>query len=59
MGAVYNAQMIGTADIGGDYPAIVPMMPPGEKALCLYPKDFDDSQKCENSLSRINSIYFF
>jgi len=29
--AVYQAQMAGTADFGGDYPAIVPMMPTGEK----------------------------
>jgi Xaa-Pro dipeptidase len=29
--AVYQAQMSGTADFGGDYPAIVPMMPTGEK----------------------------
>jgi ectoine hydrolase len=29
--AVYHAQMTGTAEFGGDYPAIVPMMPTGEK----------------------------
>ena len=29
--AVYQAQMSGTAEFGGDYPAIVPMMPTGEK----------------------------
>ncbi|MEJ2640321.1 MAG: M24 family metallopeptidase [Desulfosarcinaceae bacterium] len=29
--AVYQAQMSGTSDFGGDYPAIVPMMPTGEK----------------------------
>ncbi|MGB5984592.1 MAG: M24 family metallopeptidase [Desulfobacterales bacterium] len=29
--AVYQAQMSGTAQFGGDYPAIVPMMPTGEK----------------------------
>ncbi len=29
--AVYQAQMAGTPDFGGDYPAIVPMMPTGEK----------------------------
>lgn len=29
--AVYQTQMAGTAEFGGDYPAIVPMMPTGEK----------------------------
>ncbi len=29
--AVYHAQMAGTPEFGGDYPAIVPMMPTGEK----------------------------
>jgi len=29
--AVYQAQISGTAEYGGDYPAIVPMMPTGEK----------------------------
>ncbi len=29
--AVYQTQMAGTPDFGGDYPAIVPMMPTGEK----------------------------
>jgi Xaa-Pro dipeptidase len=29
--AVYQAQMSGTREFGGDYPAIVPMMPTGEK----------------------------
>ncbi len=29
--AVYQAQMAGTDEFGGDYPAIVPMMPTGEK----------------------------
>lgn len=29
--AVYQAQMSGTKEFGGDYPAIVPMMPTGEK----------------------------
>lgn len=29
--AVYQAQMSGTEEFGGDYPAIVPMMPTGEK----------------------------
>jgi len=29
--AVYQAQMAGTPEFGGDYPAIVPMMPTGEK----------------------------
>ena len=29
--AVYQAQMAGTAEFGGDYPSIVPMMPTGEK----------------------------
>jgi Xaa-Pro dipeptidase len=28
---VYRAQMAGTPELGGDYPAIVPMMPTGEK----------------------------
>ncbi|MEA3230297.1 MAG: M24 family metallopeptidase [Thermodesulfobacteriota bacterium] len=29
--SVYQAQMTGTPEFGGDYPAIVPMMPTGEK----------------------------
>ena len=29
--AVYRAQMTGTPEFGGDYPAIVPLMPTGEK----------------------------
>ena len=29
--AVYHTQMSGTPEFGGDYPAIVPMMPTGEK----------------------------
>jgi Xaa-Pro dipeptidase len=29
--AVYQAQMSGTPEFGGDYPSIVPMMPTGEK----------------------------
>jgi len=29
--AIYQAQIAGTAEYGGDYPAIVPMMPVGEK----------------------------
>ncbi len=29
--AVYQAQVTGTPDFGGDYPSIVPMMPTGEK----------------------------
>lgn len=29
--AVYQAQVSGTLDFGGDYPSIVPMMPTGEK----------------------------
>jgi Xaa-Pro dipeptidase len=29
--AVYQTQMAGTSEFGGDYPAIVPMMPTGEK----------------------------
>lgn len=29
--AVYQAQMTGTSEFGGDYPSIVPMMPTGEK----------------------------
>jgi ectoine hydrolase len=28
--AIYDAQVRGTADMGGDYPAIVPMLPTGE-----------------------------
>jgi Xaa-Pro dipeptidase len=28
---VYRTQMVGTPEFGGDYPAIVPMMPTGEK----------------------------
>ncbi len=31
VGEIYRAQMKGTEEFGGDYPAIVPMMPTGEK----------------------------
>jgi len=34
--AVYQAQMSGTADFGGDYPSIVPMMPTGEKTAAPH-----------------------
>ncbi len=34
--AVYHAQMVGTPQFGGDYPAIVPMMPTGEKTSARW-----------------------
>jgi ectoine hydrolase len=34
--AVYQAQISGTKDFGGDYPAIVPMMPTGEKTCAPH-----------------------
>jgi Xaa-Pro dipeptidase len=33
---VYQAQVSGTRDFGGDYPAIVPMMPTGEKTAAPH-----------------------
>ncbi|QQE79006.1 M24 family metallopeptidase [Alicyclobacillus sp. SO9] len=33
---VYHAQIAGLEDIGGDYPAIVPLMPSGRKTSCSH-----------------------
>mgnify|MGYP006287550823 CR=1 FL=1 len=40
--AVYQAQMSGTETLGGDYPAIVPMMPTGEKTSAPHLTWTDD-----------------
>ena len=40
--AVYQAQMSGTPEFGGDYPAIVPMMPTGEKTSAPHLTWTDD-----------------
>lgn len=40
--AVYQAQISGLADSGGDYPAIVPMMPTGEKTSAPHLTWTDD-----------------
>jgi len=43
--AVYHAQASGTKDFGGDYPAIVPMMPTGEKTSAPHLTWTDDPYK--------------
>ena len=40
--AVYQAQVSGTPDFGGDYPSIVPMMPTGEKTSAPHLTWTDD-----------------
>ena len=40
--AVYQAQVTGTPDFGGDYPSIVPMMPTGEKTSAPHLTWTDD-----------------
>ncbi len=49
--AVYQAQMTGTPEFGGDYPAIVPMMPTGEKTSAPHLTWTDDPYKDEQAVN--------
>lgn len=49
--AVYQAQMSGTAEFGGDYPAIVPMMPTGEKTSAPHLTWTDEPYKDEQMVN--------
>lgn len=49
--AVYRAQIAGTAEFGGDYPAIVPMMPTGEKTSAPHLTWTDDPYENEQAVN--------
>jgi Xaa-Pro dipeptidase len=49
--AVYQAQMAGTREFGGDYTAIVPMMPTGEKTSAPHLTWTDDPYKDEQAVN--------
>lgn len=49
--AVYQAQMSGTPEFGGDYPAIVPMMPTGEKTSAPHLTWTDEPYKNEQMVN--------
>ena len=49
--AVYQAQMSGTDEFGGDYPAIVPMMPTGEKTSAPHLTWTDDPYQNEQMVN--------
>jgi len=49
--AVYHTQMAGTPDFGGDYPAIVPMMPTGEKTSAPHLTWTDEPYKNEQAVN--------
>ena len=49
--AVYQAQMAGTAEFGGDYPAIVPMMPTGEKTSAPHLTWTDEPYQNEQAVN--------
>ena len=49
--AVYQAQMSGTKDFGGDYPAIVPMMPTGEKTSAPHLTWTDEPYKANQAVN--------
>ena len=49
--AVYQAQMTGTTDFGGDYPAIVPMMPTGEKTSAPHLTWTDEPYENEQAVN--------
>jgi Xaa-Pro dipeptidase len=49
--AVYQAQIAGTAEYGGDYPAIVPMMPTGEKTSAPHLTWTDASYESEQAVN--------
>ena len=45
--AIYQAQMSGTKEFGGDYPAVVPLMPTGEKTSAPHLTWTDDPYENE------------
>ena len=49
--AVYQTQMSGTSEFGGDYPAIVPMMPTGEKTSAPHLTWTDEPYKSEQMVN--------
>lgn len=49
--AVYQAQMTGTPEFGGDYPAIVPMMPTGEKTSAPHLTWTDEPYASEQAVN--------
>ena len=49
--AVYHTQMAGTPEFGGDYPAIVPMMPTGEKTSAPHLTWTDEPYKNEQAVN--------
>ena len=49
--AVYQAQIAGTAEFGGDYPAIVPMMPTGEKTSAPHLTWTDEPYENEQAVN--------
>jgi Xaa-Pro dipeptidase len=49
--AVYQTQMSGTTEFGGDYPAIVPMMPTGEKTSAPHLTWTDEPYKSEQMVN--------
>jgi ectoine hydrolase len=49
--AVYQAQMAGTPEFGGDYPAIVPMMPTGEKTSAPHLTWTDEPYQDEQAVN--------
>jgi len=49
--AIYQAQVSGTKDFGGDYPAIVPMMPTGEKTSTPHLTWTDDPYQNEAAVN--------
>ncbi|SHH38169.1 M24 family metallopeptidase [Desulfofustis glycolicus] len=48
---VYRAQMSGTPEYGGDYPAIVPMMPTGEKTSAPHLTWTDEPYRSEQMVN--------
>jgi ectoine hydrolase len=49
--AVYHTQMTGTSDFGGDYPAIVPMMPTGAKTSAPHLTWTDEPYENEQAVN--------
>jgi len=49
--AVYQTQMAGTVEFGGDYPAIVPMMPTGEKTSAPHLTWTDEPYENEQAVN--------
>ena len=49
--AVYHTQMAGTPEFGGDYPAIVPMMPTGEKTSAPHLTWTDEPYENEQAVN--------